>query len=106
MADGGKTPESDNEYYYVITDNFPSTPICFSGTPSSDFIHKQDIMGSGPNDFRHRGDKPPGRGQPDAEELLKHMDQNRDGKLSKDEVKGPLIQDFDRLDNNKDGFLT
>ena len=33
----GKTPESDNEYYYVITDNFPSSPLCFSGTPSSDF---------------------------------------------------------------------
>ncbi|HPF10469.1 MAG TPA: YHYH protein [Flavobacteriaceae bacterium] len=33
----GKTPESNNEYYYVITDNFPSSPLCFSGTPSNDF---------------------------------------------------------------------
>lgn len=33
----GKTPESDSEYYYVITDNFPSFPICFSGTPDSSF---------------------------------------------------------------------
>ncbi len=33
----GRTPESDNEYYYTITDNFPSSPLCFSGTPSSDF---------------------------------------------------------------------
>ncbi|MEM6722714.1 MAG: YHYH protein [Bacteroidota bacterium] len=33
----GKTPESDNEYYYVITDNFPSSPMCFSGTPSTEF---------------------------------------------------------------------
>ncbi|MDC8005999.1 YHYH protein [Aureisphaera galaxeae] len=33
----GKTPESDDEYYYVITDNFPSSPLCFSGTPSNDF---------------------------------------------------------------------
>lgn len=33
----GKTPENDDEYYYVITDNFPSSPLCFSGTPSSDF---------------------------------------------------------------------
>ena len=33
----GKTPESENEYYYVITDNFPSSPLCFSGTPSNDF---------------------------------------------------------------------
>ncbi len=33
----GKTPESSDEYYYVITDNFPSSPLCFSGTPSNDF---------------------------------------------------------------------
>ena len=33
----GKTPESDNEYYYVITDNFPSNPMCFSGTPDASF---------------------------------------------------------------------
>lgn len=35
----GKTPESDNEYFYVITDNFPSVPICFSGTPNNSFRH-------------------------------------------------------------------
>lgn len=35
----GKTPESDNEYYYVITDNFPSVPLCFSGTPDASFRH-------------------------------------------------------------------
>ncbi len=34
------------------------------------------------------------------------MDANKDSKLSKDEVKGPLAQDFDNLDTNKDGFLT
>ncbi len=33
----GKTPESENEYYYVITDNFPSSPLCFSGTPDQSF---------------------------------------------------------------------
>ena len=33
----GKTPDSENEYYYVITDNFPSSPLCFMGTPSQDF---------------------------------------------------------------------
>lgn len=31
----GKTPESESEYYYIITDNFPSSPLCFSGTPSA-----------------------------------------------------------------------
>ena len=33
----GKTPEANEEYYYVITDNFPSMPLCFSGTPDSSF---------------------------------------------------------------------
>lgn len=33
----GRTPESDSEYYYVITDNYPSAPICFSGTPDNSF---------------------------------------------------------------------
>ncbi|PRX56399.1 YHYH protein [Flagellimonas meridianipacifica] len=36
----GKTPESDNEYFYVVTDNFPSSPLCFSGTPDSSFSFK------------------------------------------------------------------
>ncbi|MGB5822083.1 MAG: YHYH protein [Saonia sp.] len=40
----GKTPESDNEYYYVITDNFPSVPICFSGTPDDSFRFGGDGM--------------------------------------------------------------
>ena len=35
----GKTPESDSEYYYIITDNFPSVPLCFSGTPNNSFKH-------------------------------------------------------------------
>lgn len=33
----GKTPESDSEYYYVLTENWPSAPICFSGTPNESF---------------------------------------------------------------------
>lgn len=34
------------------------------------------------------------------------MDQNSDGKLSRNEVKGPLAKDFSRLDRNNDGYLT
>ena len=33
----GKTPEAEEEYYYVITDNFPSIPLCFAGTPNESF---------------------------------------------------------------------
>lgn len=50
----GKTPESENEYYYVITDNFPSVPICFYGTPSQEF-HKMGGRRPGPRP----GGRPP-----------------------------------------------
>ncbi|GLB54129.1 hypothetical protein NBRC110019_31700 [Neptunitalea chrysea] len=34
----GPTPDALNgEYYYVITNDFPSGPLCFSGTPNSSF---------------------------------------------------------------------
>ena len=33
----GKTPEAKDEYYYIVTDNFPSMPLCFSGTPNPSF---------------------------------------------------------------------
>lgn len=44
--------------------------------------------------------------RPTAEELIKKMDKDEDGKLSKKEVKGPLEKDFDKIDTDEDGFLT
>lgn len=43
---------------------------------------------------------------PTAAELIKKMDKNEDGKLSKEEIKGPLEKDFDKIDTNEDGFLS
>jgi Ca2+-binding EF-hand superfamily protein len=37
--------------------------------------------------------------------LLARFDTNKDGKISKDEAKGKLAENFDRFDANKDGFL-
>ncbi|MCC7420130.1 MAG: EF-hand domain-containing protein [Planctomycetaceae bacterium] len=51
---------------------------------------------------RRRG----GEGGPPFERILSEMDSNKDGKLSKDEARGPLQQNFDRLDADKDGFIT
>ena len=34
------------------------------------------------------------------------MDKNEDGKLSKDEIKGPLKEDFSKVDTDEDGFIT
>lgn len=43
---------------------------------------------------------------PTFSELLKDMDKNEDGKLSKDELKGPLKEDFSKVDADEDGFIT
>ncbi|SKB73260.1 CREC-EF hand family protein [Maribacter arcticus] len=43
---------------------------------------------------------------PTFTELLKQMDKNEDGQLSKNEVKGPLKNDFDKIDADEDGFIT
>ncbi|MFD0836206.1 EF-hand domain-containing protein [Mariniflexile aquimaris] len=45
-------------------------------------------------------------GQPSVEKLLAEMDANKDGKLSKTEVSGPLKNDFSKIDTDNDGFIT
>lgn len=44
--------------------------------------------------------------QPNPEELIKQLDSNKDGKISKEEAKGPLKEDFSIVDKNADGFIT
>ncbi len=46
------------------------------------------------------------QGPPSPKELIAQMDADEDGKLSKEEVKGPLRNDFDKVDLNEDGFLS
>lgn len=43
---------------------------------------------------------------PTFKELLKEMDKDEDGKLSKEELKGPLKEDFAKVDLDEDGFIT
>ncbi len=43
---------------------------------------------------------------PNVTDLLTQMDTNKDEKLSKPEAKGPLLNDFSKIDKNNDGFLT
>ena len=50
-----------------------------------------------------------GRGQeqrPSVADLIKQMDTNKDGKLSKNEVKGLLAEGFSKVDENNDGFIS
>jgi Ca2+-binding EF-hand superfamily protein len=46
------------------------------------------------------------RQPPSMEQLMEKMDTNKDQKLSKAEVKGPLADQFSQIDTNKDGFLS
>ena len=46
------------------------------------------------------------RQPPTFEQLLEKMDANEDGKLSADEVKGPLKDNFTKIDTDEDGFIT
>ncbi|MHA7944197.1 EF-hand domain-containing protein [Formosa sp. 3Alg 14/1] len=52
---------------------------------------------------QEKGDR---KGPPPAAELIEKMDANEDGKLSEDEVKGPLKEHFSDIDADEDGFLT
>lgn len=45
------------------------------------------------------------REPPSFEELLEKMDKDEDGKLSKAEIKGPLKNDFNKVDLNEDGYI-
>ncbi|MDX2360598.1 MAG: YHYH protein [Crocinitomicaceae bacterium] len=94
----GRTPDNENEYYYVITDNFPSSPICFSATPSQDFMTHQ-----GPS---QGGNRPPSGDRPNPTEILNKMDGNHDGKISRSEARGPLHDHFDKVDKDGDGFIS
>ena len=50
-----------------------------------------------------KGDR---KGPPSFEKILEKMDENEDGKISKEEAKGPLEKHFDKIDLNEDGLLT
>ncbi|WP_027391844.1 MULTISPECIES: YHYH protein [Aquimarina] len=44
--------------------------------------------------------------RPSSAQLMDELDSNKDGKLSKTEVKGPIADNFNNIDSNNDGFLT
>lgn len=46
------------------------------------------------------------RGGRDKGEMFTKLDINKDGRLTKDEVKGPLAERFEAIDTNKDGFIS
>jgi len=124
----GVTPEfPEGTYFYVITDEFPSLPRYFVGTPSDDFKlggghrgNRNNRKGNKPNGKLGKGRPQHGKGEqrgknqgfqkggerPKLEEVFKRLDSNEDGKISKEEAKGPLSYRFNEIDTNKDGVLS
>ena len=46
------------------------------------------------------------RDRPSAAQILERMDRNDDQQISKSEAQGRLVEDFDRLDKDSNGFLS
>ena len=88
----------NGKYMYLVTNDFPYISRCLMG----EYKEAKPKRGEGK---RPKGDRPQGK-KPSFNELLKMMDINSDKKISKTEAKGPLRKDFDKIDTNKDGFLT
>ncbi len=57
-----------------------------------------------PTDQAAKPKNPPG---PEAmvDMILQRMDANKDGKISRSEAQGRILENFDRIDTNKDGYL-
>lgn len=53
---------------------------------------------------QQKGERP--QKPPTFSELLKDLDKDDDGRLSAEELKGPLKNDFTKIDTNEDGFLS
>ncbi|MDO7171670.1 YHYH protein [Mariniflexile sp. AS56] len=104
----GVTPEfPKGTYYYVVSDDFPSASRCFVGTPSNDFKvgGNRNTTPQQSTKQQPRG-KQSGNGQPNFASMLQRLDANKDGKISKEEAKGNLKENFDKRDTNKDGYIT
>lgn len=97
----------DGKYMYVVTNEFPYVSRCLMG----EYEEVRTKRGSERSGRGQRGNKQQQEGReqnsrPSIEQLLSHMDANKDGKLSKKEVKGPLANDFDKIDTDEDGYVT
>ncbi|NJB82701.1 YHYH protein [Wenyingzhuangia aestuarii] len=88
----------EGKYSYLVTDEFPYVSRCLMG----EVIQKERRRPQGNN---QQGRQRQGE-RPSASQLMEYMDTNKDGKLSKEEIKGPLQQNFSNMDTNSDGFIS
>lgn len=92
----GVTPEFPNgTYYYMFTDTYPFAPRCLKGEFTPVMFSEGDPNAGGAN-----------ASGPSPDDLMLVMDANKDGKLAQSEVRGPLKNDFSKIDSNGDGFIS
>ena len=56
--------------------------------------------------YAQEGNREDRKTPPTFEKLIKEMDANEDGMLSRAELKGPLKEHFETVDSDEDGFIT
>jgi hypothetical protein len=86
----------DGKYMYLVTDSYPYVGRCLMGQ------FKEEGRGGGQGRPQVGGQG----GHPGTDEIFSLMDSNKDGKLSKEEVKGQIEINFSKIDTNNDGFIT
>ena len=69
---------------------------------TKDTVQAEDQVENRSNKERKRG----GQGRLSPEQMFAEMDANKDSKLDKTEVKGPMAENFSTVDSNSDGFIT
>lgn len=78
-------------YMYLVTNEFPYVSRCLMGEVAK-------------GERRHsQGGK---RERPNVAQIFERMDNDKNGKLSAQELIGPLSNDFSKMDINDDGFIS
>jgi len=85
----------NGQYMYLVTNEFPYVSRCLMGE-----VSQSERQGPPNRDGRNQGQRP------SAKAIIAEMDSNKDGKLSKNEIKGPLVNEFSTVDTNNDGFIS
>lgn len=95
----------DGKYMYLVTAEFPYISRCLMGEVSQSERRgpqREQHIEQGQNRKQQRNQG----GRPSIDQLFEQMDVNEDGKLSKKEVKGPLLENFSKVDADQDGYIT
>jgi hypothetical protein len=93
---GMRMPESRAEVEAMIKERFATADANHDG------LVTREEMGDGPAGAPRGGEGGPARRGP----MFDRLDANRDGKLSVEELSGPMLARFDRVDTDHDGKIS